>query len=223
MKKILVVLAVTIIALVAAGVSMAAITGSKHDLTFNGNDYYTTATTEICVFCHTPHNANNIGANAVAPLWNKTYVSNVSYTAYGNTSRGTATATAMTSSTKACLSCHDGTQAMNSLANGPGSGNTSIPATGLNAITGVAVIDGDFRNDHPIGVAYITANDLRTPAAAGVGGIVRINAVNSVFATSGTDTVECASCHSVHNDSGIALFLPVANTGSQLCITCHLK
>lgn len=221
MKKILAVLAVAIIALVAAGVSMAAITGSKHDLTYNGNTYYTDATTEICVFCHTPHNAN-VSAG-VAPLWNKTYVSNVTYTAYGNTSRGTATATAMTSSTKACLSCHDGTQAMNSLANGPGSGNTSIPSTGLNAITGVAVIDGDFTNDHPIGVIYTTANDLRTPAAAGVGGIVRINAVNSVFATSGADTVECASCHTVHADSGLALFLPFANTGSQLCISCHLK
>lgn len=222
MKKLFVVLAVAI-ALVTAGIAVAAIKGSKHDLTYNGNTYYTSATTEICVFCHTPHNAVT-GANVTAPLWNKTYTSNATFTAYGNTMRGTPTATSLNNATRTCLSCHDGAQAMNSLNNGPGSGNTAIPNTGLGPITGVAVIDGNFANDHPIGVVYDTANDLQTPTGTSpVSGIVKINAVNSVLASSGIDKVECSSCHSVHNDSGIALFLPVANTGSQLCLTYHLK
>jgi hypothetical protein len=222
MKKLFVVLAVAI-ALVSAGAALAAITGSKHDLTANSNTYYTTATTEICVFCHTPHNAVT-GANVTAPLWNKTYTSNVTFTAYGNTMRGSTTAASMTNATRTCLSCHDGTQAMNSLNNGPGSGNTAIANTGLGPISGVTVIDGDFRNDHPIGVTYVTGNDLATPSGVSpTSGIVKIGGVNNVLATSGTDTVECSSCHSVHNDSGIALFLPVANTSSQLCLTCHLK
>lgn len=215
-----IVLAVVMV-LVSAGAAMAVINDSKHDLGFNTNTYSTAATTEICVFCHTPHNAVT-GAAVNAPLWNKTYTSNVTFTAYGNTSRGTATAAAMTNATRTCLSCHDGTQAMNSLNNGPGSGNTAIGAFG--PIAGVAVIDGNFTNDHPVGVIYTTANDLNTPGGASpADAIVRVVSATNVVADSGTDTVECSSCHDVHNTSGIALFLPVANTGSQLCLACHAK
>ena len=149
---------------------------------------------------------------------------NATFTAYGTTVRGSATATVMSNATRTCLSCHDGTQAMNGMANAPGSGNAQIDANGLGPITGAAVIDGNFSDDHPLGVIYDTANDLRTPAAASpITGLVKMNAVSSVLATSGADTVECASCHDVHNDSGTPLFLPFANTGSQLCLTCHLK
>lgn len=221
MKKLFVVLVVAV-ALVTAGVAVASIVGSKHDLSASGpGPYKTTATTEICVFCHTPHSA---AVGGVAPLWSKVYTSNVTFTPYGNTMRGTPTAAVLNNATKACLSCHDGTQAMNALTNAPGTGNNQLPATGLGPITGVAVIDGDFRNDHPIGVAYITANDLRTPSGSSpTPGIVRINAVNSVLATSGTDKVECSSCHDVHDTYNQPLLLPIANTGSALCLTCHLK
>ena len=227
-KSIVMIAIVVAVALIGAGAAMAAITGSKHDLssTNTGANYYsqgTPSTDEVCVFCHTPHNADATAA-VNAPLWNKTYTSNVTFTPYGNTVRGSATATAMTDATRTCLSCHDGTQAMNGMANAPGSGNTQIASNGLGPISGAAVINGNFSDDHPLGVVYDTANDLATPVAASpVSGIVKINAVNSVLATSGTDTVECSSCHSVHNDSNLALFLPIANTGSQLCLTCHLK
>ena len=227
-KSILVIAVVVAIALLSAGTAMAVITGSKHDLssTNTGVTYYsqgTTTTDEVCVFCHTPHNANSAAA-VNAPLWNKTYTSNATFTAYGTTVRGSATATVMSNATRTCLSCHDGTQAMNGMANAPGSGNAQIDANGLGPITGAAVIDGNFSDDHPLGVLYDTTNDLRTPAAASpITGLVKMNAVSSVLATSGADTVECASCHDVHNDSGTPLFLPFANTGSQLCLTCHLK
>jgi len=50
-------------------VAQAAVLGSRHDLGGAGQaQQTTTATTEVCVFCHTPHGAQT---NASVPLWNK--------------------------------------------------------------------------------------------------------------------------------------------------------
>ena len=37
-----------------------------------------------------------------------------------------------------------------------------------------------------------------------------------------TATVECASCHNPHNNS-LGNFLRKANTGSAICLSCHIK
>ncbi len=73
---------------------------------------------EVCVYCHTPHGANG---SINAPLWNRTNAGNT-YTAYNIplTSGQTATQPGVNSLT--CLSCHDGTVAVDSVINMPGSG-----------------------------------------------------------------------------------------------------
>ena len=68
----------------------------------------------------------------------------------------------------ACLSCHDGTQAMDSVINAPGSGLTNATYSGggwtpnpgsilgngqLNPLS-IANLSQDLRDDHPIGVQY---------------------------------------------------------------------
>ncbi|MFZ9024294.1 MAG: cytochrome c3 family protein, partial [Anaerohalosphaeraceae bacterium] len=35
--------------------------------------------------------------------------------------------------------------------------------------------------------------------------------------------VQCSSCHDVHNTPGVAGLLRIANTNSDLCLTCHDK
>jgi hypothetical protein len=82
-----------------------------------------------------------------------------------------ATGTAVTGSISlACLSCHDGSQAMDNIINAPGSGNWDTTGGGDNGRTGgtwawsqggegfiggnVTNLTGDLRNDHPIGIAY---------------------------------------------------------------------
>ena len=75
------------------------------------------ATTQICVFCHTPHHSRT----DTAPLWNKGNVA--IYTAYGTTLAGTATA--VSGSSLACLSCHDGITTFDSIINRPGSGSNT--------------------------------------------------------------------------------------------------
>ena len=96
------------------------VTGSFPIFTFN------VLTTEICVFCHTPH----FGNQGVGPLWNRGS-SATGYVAYG-TSAGTGqdagktlagTTTGVGGSSLACLSCHDGVTTFDNLINKPGKGS----------------------------------------------------------------------------------------------------
>ena len=106
------IMAVFTIAAIAAGSAHAGIRGSKHDLGTGGAAQATTAaTTEVCVFCHTPHGATT---DASVPLWNKTLPAATSYTRYSslNTSTLDGEEADVGSVSLACLSCHDGSQAM---------------------------------------------------------------------------------------------------------------
>lgn len=78
---------------------------------------------EVCVYCHTPHAANTQGAIAKAPLWNRTNLTTTYQTYSSLTLTGTAVAPGSASLT--CLSCHDGTVAIDSIINMPGSGRYS--------------------------------------------------------------------------------------------------
>lgn len=79
------------------------------------NDYE-----EICVYCHTPHGANT---TVTLPLWNRTMKA-TTYSTYNQL--GTSTLTQAVSqpgvNSLACLSCHDGQTAIDSIINMPGSG-----------------------------------------------------------------------------------------------------
>jgi predicted CXXCH cytochrome family protein len=116
------------------------------------------ATAEICVFCHTPHGGDT---TAAVPLWNRTLAAPASYTTYdslGSTSMDAAEAP-VGSVSIACLSCHDGTQAMDTLLNDPGSGAvvasfTGGTWTGNDRPQGIANLGQDLSNDHPIGIQY---------------------------------------------------------------------
>lgn len=82
------------------------------------NDYQ-----EICVYCHTPHGANT---TVNLPLWNRTMKS-TTYTTYNQlgTSSLTQEISQPGNNSLACLSCHDGQTAIDSIINMPGSGRYS--------------------------------------------------------------------------------------------------
>jgi hypothetical protein len=147
--------------------------GSRHNLGAYGAHWGTRnrngsgGTTEICVFCHTPHHGTTN-----APLWNKG-VQSTSYTAYGSTVGGTSVANGdIGASSLACLSCHDGVNTFDTLVNAPGKGNngsnnTSTTGTDMGWLF---TEDGNSRtdkmssnrlnigtnlsNDHPISIIY---------------------------------------------------------------------
>ncbi|MFQ5901303.1 MAG: hypothetical protein ACE5IH_07085 [Thermodesulfobacteriota bacterium] len=79
-------------------------------------------TTEICVFCHTPHH----GRSDTAPLWNKD-TGAVTFTAFTPVAQGGSTIGGTvfdqpSGSSLACLSCHDGAGTFDNIINAPGKG-----------------------------------------------------------------------------------------------------
>ena len=259
----------------SAPAAQAQIATTKHNLgstnSIAGANKFS-GTGEICVFCHTPHGADT---SAAVPLWNRTLSAPSTYTTYD--SLGTSTLDGkilpVGSVSIACLSCHDGTQAMNTVINAPGSGfaGDSTWTTGTwsgarqsgGKIIGDALLGTDLTNDHPIGIQYCGGGytvssgtgtcadkDFNAPASATIGGnrvfwvdttaaggtagrdktdLILYNRTGTFTTASGGGTistaepfVECASCHDPHS-AAQATFLRTSNTGSGVCLSCHVK
>ena len=220
--------------------ALAGISNTKHNLgsgSLAGNSSLTsTGTAEICVFCHTPHGA---ATTATAPLWNKLLnKTSANYTSY--TSATSITFDAIQDGpgnvSLGCLSCHDGTQAMDNILNMPGSGTgqgsgvsglqgTSWTWNGNGGGSGVST-DGfmgtgtqaaanlgtNLSNDHPIGMNYCA-----DATATGVG-------------TCEADFVPMSGTASRrYIETGVAGFqktdMPLFSTGTTTtkveCATCH--
>ncbi|MEK6745110.1 MAG: cytochrome c3 family protein [Nitrospirota bacterium] len=213
MKKMIVLVACMVL---VASAAFAGVQDSKHDLGVGSGSggYVAVGTTEICVFCHTPHGAQN---NTTAPLWNRSTTASV-FTLYASaTMTGTVTP-GLTGASLACMSCHDGTLTIaGSVINDP---NLAPITAGVNAggvvadlITGFANLTNNLSNDHPVNVQYSTS-------VAG-GGFLAAPTAASGAVLIGTQ-VECASCHQVH-DNTIAPFLRGTMARSALCLGCHVK
>ena len=190
------VIAIAALALVPV-ISWATIVGTAHDLSGTGGQ------TQICIFCHTPHNA----LSQLVPLWNHATTS-ASFTLYSNPGSLNAVPGQPAQNSKACLSCHDGTVAIDSYGG----------ATGSTFVTGTALLGTDLSNDHPISFTYDAAlatadGGLVTPASASL--------VATDVPLYGAK-LECASCHNVH-ENAINPFLRKSNAASALCLTCHPK
>ena len=139
----------------------ADVVGSPHDLTAGGSAQETTAVTDqVCVFCHTPHGSD---ISAPVPLWNKVLTDPAAFTQYSTLQVPTfdALEAPVGSVSLACLSCHDGTQAMDVVINLPGSNGhnpsgTQIDAVAVPAMVGTPVptLGTDLTDDHPISIQY---------------------------------------------------------------------
>lgn len=105
----------------SAGQAASGIAGSRHNMGSLGSVVSANGTSEICVFCHTPHHTNT--ANGLKPMWNRGTSAPTSFTAYGNTIGGTTIVnTDIGSTSLACLSCHDGVTTFDNIVNAPGKG-----------------------------------------------------------------------------------------------------
>lgn len=128
----------------------ADIDNTPHDLALPGTTDDDNG--EICVFCHTPHAART---DITAPLWNKPATGS-SYQTYDSTTMD-GEVLLVGSVSIACLTCHDGTQAMDAVINEPGSGlgdDGDLNALGVMPPFSSATLGTDLRDDHPIGVQY---------------------------------------------------------------------
>lgn len=238
-RTLLALLAASLLVVVVAGSAFAmvgSITNTKHDLSV-GSDATTRSSDEdeICVFCHTPHNAR-----VNVPLWNRQEPAGTTYTTYSSATldgaRDTLTATSSNVS-MLCLSCHDGTISLGAIVNNYPAGSLARGANptmqgnvrtdapiGALLPTAPTMLGTDLSNDHPIAITYvddITGADLRSAS----GGKVSYTPAggSEIVCPLYDDKVECASCHAVHGGTGAEPFLRGSNTGSNLCLTCHLK
>lgn len=210
------------------------------------SDYYVdTVEDQVCVFCHTPH-----GGNLDAPLWNRDmsslkaegtfqhYTSNTLSSTVGSSTR------VVNAESLTCLSCHDGSisvgdSLVNTSVNGtPGTMATTDVVVGFGGNPGARIgasraliaggdLDptGDLRDDHPISFSYTAAQadgsnagDLKLAAEVEAVGL-------TLF---GTDkNVECATCHDPHVNyiqyTEFTPFLAMSNSGSAMCLSCHIK
>lgn len=193
-------------------------------------------TSEICVFCHTPHHSNTDLANV--PIWNRNNSTAANYVAYGPT-LGDSTVGAPGSTTLACLSCHDGVTTFDNLANRPGKG-TGAPSSmsfwrqffssGFAGPTGPTMayqpsknLGTDLTNDHPVSVAYATDGRASLRPASTV-----ISSINIAAGLADTGVVEFDGGNLTKNLWAVKGFINASATindllrgGNVECSSCH--
>lgn len=202
--------------LAGAGLGVAGIANTKHNLSVSGSGTYkATSETQLCVYCHTPHNAS-----PSAPLWNHA-MSAATYTPYGSTTLAAAAPGQPTGSAKLCLSCHDGTVALGSVQMKPFSYTAGV-ITGLEAfLTGTSSLGTDLRNDHPVSFTYDATLSTTNPE------LVNPTGLTGRIKPDSTNQLQCTSCHDPHSDTYPKFlhldFTDGAGYGSPLCRTCHSK
>ncbi|RMD48562.1 MAG: hypothetical protein D6830_06610 [Ignavibacteria bacterium] len=181
------------------------IENSPHNLSVTGpGTIKATSETELCVFCHTPHNSS-----PKAPLWNRADPG-ASYQVY-NSSSVDAVIGQPDGSSLLCLSCHDGTIALGHVLSRPtdigfSSGITTLPSGETNLST-------DLSDDHPISFAYTSSLASSNPQ------LKNPNNIHSALKLE-NGKLQCTTCHDPHDNSK-GNFLVLSMYKSNLCKKCH--
>lgn len=201
----------------------AGVRETKHNFassTYSPNAYFLGAQ-QVCVFCHTAHN----GDISTGALWNHNTQSNT-YLMYDSPTMDMSRTAQPNKGSMVCLTCHDGTIAVNSLNNLPGPqdaglygtpGGSALDAGGKLTSVSSAYIGTDLRNDHPVGIIYDASLDL-SGFSTKTG---NPESYPDKLLSEGT-YVECISCHNPH-DNTYSNFLIESNDNSNLCLRCHIK
>jgi predicted CXXCH cytochrome family protein len=213
---------VLIILLMSAIQVSAGVAETKHNFTsatYSPNAFFY-GTRQLCVFCHTPHN----GDQSVGALWNHENTP-TAYLPYDSPTMDM-TVSPPHNGSLVCLTCHDGTIAVNSLNNLPGPettgnygtpGGSGLDGSGKLTSSSHAYVGQDLRDDHPVGVTYDASKDAS--------GFHAKTGDNQQYPDKLLDDglyVECNSCHDPHNNIN-SNFLIESNDNSQLCFRCHSK
>ncbi|MBI3832973.1 MAG: hypothetical protein HY287_01450 [Planctomycetes bacterium] len=182
------------------------VVNSKHDLSAQGPGPIRAVTeNEICIFCHTPHNAA-----PQTPLWN--HESSRTYYRIYQSSTTNARIHQPTGPSKLCLSCHDGSIALGNVLSRPAS--EPIVMTAQTMPPGKTDLTRDLSDDHPIGFRYDRAlsnadHEIRAPEV-----------VTPDLPLGAHGEVHCTTCHDPHNNE-LGNFLRISDQMSAICVSCH--
>lgn len=237
----MILLAIFIFVFSFACLSFAGIANTKHNMSVTGpGTIKATTETEICVFCHIPHNAqpgrplwNHDMPGAAYTMYTSEYLHRAGYTV--PTGLGTAVGTPGFLS-RQCLSCHDGTVAVGAvyMVRGTILGNnliamSGVTGTGTIPTTATGYIGTDLRAHHPVGIEYNTAITINFGSGSrGIELVTNPTSTAMKLYAIGTKTyVECSSCHDPHlenvkflrDTSGATFAAKISNT----CSACHNK
>lgn len=219
----------------ALAASTDQLAATKHNFT---TGTYNLGTGNICQPCHTPHHA--ITDDAISTrLWNHR-MSSATYTLYDGSQAGFTGnvdgSQGMDRVSRLCLSCHDGTVALDAF----GMGTTGIPGGNTGSLmlsaTDTRNLGTSFADDHPVGSeALVFLPDGITPAHTPYrlkapvlsNGRVSISGLSLASMAEGF-VVGCRTCHNAHGTAtGSANFSAhpkLLNTSeATLCTSCHYK
>jgi hypothetical protein len=230
---------VALLALPAVGFAAGGVAGSPHD--FSTNSAWNTRR-GVCSPCHAAHHTD---PNQIAPLWVHA-TSTAAFTPYSSPTMN-ASAGQPSGPSLACLSCHDGTLAINQ-------GISSVTGGTPVFIDPSAQIGPNLHTTHPISFAYDSAlaaadGALEDPLTYKIGdpkptltiSVAPVPATWSGTSLSGktineallvNGRMECSSCHDVHKQEGASPTSGIlarisgndsTGRGSTLCRTCHIK
>lgn len=211
-RLILTVAAVAVVAVVSTAFSqdMSSVVNTRHNL--NTADVWGVVipNNQVCLPCHIPHNAMKDGDDSYI-LWNHE-LTTATFDMYGPyyMDRGDRDpqSPALGGPSRLCLSCHDGSIAIDSY--GGTTGSVQIPPW---RPTNLGI---DLRDDHPIGIQY-PADETE-----GYHNASTLTDVKLVDWGGNTNRLECTSCHDPHNNS-LGSFLRHTLDGSAICLKCHDK
>lgn len=201
----------------------AGITTSKHNFTSQtaSPNAFFWGTGQVCVFCHTAHNASA----SAGKLWNHDINPGQSYIMYNSSTIDMNQSLTPHEGSLICLSCHDGAIAVNSLNNLPGPegagsygtpGGAALDGAGKLTTASSAHVGVDLNDDHPVGITYDSTKDNDFHPKTGDGQQYPDKLLYQGL------YVECTSCHDPHDDT-YANFLVESNATSGLCMRCHIK
>lgn len=220
------------------------ILGSKHDFTGLNKRAGVQAMPTVafsdygssCVYCHIPPERQGQKSGPLGGIdgWNRFKPATNAYTLYDSRTLDNKVRTPSPISLL-CLSCHDGTMAVDMTVFKPNGWRSSEDAAlhlrinGANNLMScgkchngkvahsIAIkhLDTDLSNDHPISMTYagLTNKDLDFRRPDGPYGFD--NGVKLY-----DKRVECATCHNVHNPD---VTLLLRDQADRLCETCHIK
>jgi predicted CXXCH cytochrome family protein len=202
----------------AAWLLLTAQAGMAGTLAGSAHDFSTAAWGggQVCVACHTPHHA--MGSVSAAPIWNHAVTTQI-YVLYASSTLK-ATMGQPTGSDKLCLSCHDGTVAVDSYRG----------ATGTTFISSANNLGTNLNVHHPSSLLYSTAlatvnGSLFDPNSkvvmVGAGAQSRTGTISALMLSNGQ--LQCSSCHDVHNTytASTTGLLTISMAGSAMCLACH--
>ncbi|MBI5004995.1 MAG: cytochrome c3 family protein [Candidatus Lloydbacteria bacterium] len=194
-KVVLFILACVVPVMFTGSNASAGIVGSDHDLST-----LIPSLENICFVCHTPHKAKNIPDTPLssrnAPTGPYTLYSSPTLNAVVEQPGGT---------DLLCLSCHDGTIALDTYQDNAG-GTVFMPADHIIGLS----------NSHPISFNFINAAALdpgiANPIDASGSGLAPFKLFNGYM--------RCATCHDPHKGESPDF---LRNASPTMCTVCHIN